>query len=54
MYVNVKSATSKLVKCELSINSCVQNTETIVVNEHSLRPGYLVNAKVAKIYENGL
>jgi len=24
------------------------------VNEHTLRPGFLVNAKVAKLFENGL
>lgn len=26
----------------------------MLVNEHTLRPGFLVNAKVAKLFENGL
>jgi ribosomal protein S1 len=26
----------------------------VLVNEHTLRPGFLVNAKVSKLFENGL
>lgn len=54
VYVNVKSASSKLVKCEINVMQPVQSTDTTVINEHSLRPGYLVSAKVAKIFENGI
>ena len=52
--VTAKSASSKLVKCECVMTTCVTSTDSVVVNEHTLRPGFLVNAKVAKIYENGL
>ncbi len=42
-------------KCSLDIaTTCVQSTESILVTEHTLKPGFLVNAKVAKSYENGI
>ena len=32
----------------------MQSTSDVIVNEHTMRPGYLVNAKIAKIFENGV
>lgn len=52
--VVVISSTSKLVKVSTDLTQCVQSTESVLVNEHTLKPGFLVNAKVAKIYENGV
>ncbi len=52
--VVVVSTTSKLVKVSTDLTQCVQSTESVLVNEHTLKPGFLVNAKVAKIFENGL
>lgn len=52
--VTVISASSKLVKCQAVLSACVQSTESVLVNEHTLKAGFLVNAKIAKIYENGV
>jgi ribosomal protein S1 len=52
--VVVLSATGNLVKCSTDLDQVVQSTAETVVNEHTMRPGYLVNAKIAKIFENGL
>lgn len=52
--VTVASITNKLVKVDSDIMQSVQTTESVLVNEHTLRPGFLVNAKVAKLFENGL
>lgn len=52
--VQAKSTTSKLIKCERTLMTCAQSTDSVTINENTLRPGFLVNAKVAKIYENGL
>jgi ribosomal protein S1 len=52
--VVVISSTSKLVKCSTDIMSCVQSTESVLVTEHTMKAGFLVNSKVAKIYENGI
>lgn len=54
MRVTVVSASSKLVKCQTNIMQAVQSTESVLVTEHTLKPGFLVNSKVAKIYENGV
>lgn len=55
--VLVKSIASKLIKCELLGES--NNTETVKSEEtavtiHTLKPGYLVAAKITKLYENGV
>lgn len=34
--------------------AAVQSTESVLVTEHTLKAGFLVNAKIAKIYENGV
>ena len=52
--MTVVSVSNKLIKCEADVLQCVQSTESVLVNEHTLRPGFLVNAKVAKLFENGL
>lgn len=54
LQVVVVSATSKLVKCSADLSQVVQSTSDVIVNEHTMRPGYLVNAKIAKIFENGV
>lgn len=54
VHVVVVSATSKLVKVSLNLMSCVQSTESTLVTEHTLKAGFLVNAKIAKLYENGV
>lgn len=55
--VLVKSMASKLIKCELFVETnktqTVQSDET-AVTVHTLKPGYLVAAKVAKLFENGI
>jgi ribosomal protein S1 len=53
--VVVKSASTKVVKCELlSDASQTVSTDETEVTIHTLKPGYLVNAKVNKLMENGL
>lgn len=56
MQVVVKSQTSKLVKCEMvsqAISALVQNSaEGLTL--HTVKPGFLISGKVAKIFENGL
>lgn len=52
--MTIASVSNKLLKCDSDIMQCVQSTESVLVNEHTLRPGFLVNAKVAKLFENGL
>lgn len=52
--VTAQSVTNKLIKCDSDLMACVQTTESVLVNEHTLRPGFLVNAKIAKLYENGV
>lgn len=54
----VKSASSKLVKCEV-FGSTETKQQTVAVDEqevgiHMVKPGFLVNAKVNKLFENGL
>ena len=55
--VVIKGLTSKIVKCDLAedeaVNQTVQTTHEAVTN-HTLKPGYLVSAKVARLFENGI
>ena len=55
--VLVQSQTSKVIRCEvLSAENVDQNVKTSLadVTIHTLKPGYLVSAKVVKLFENGL
>ena len=54
IHVTASSVTNKLIKCDSDLMACVQTTESVLVNEHTLRPGFLVNAKISKLYENGV
>ena len=62
--VIVQSKTSKVIKCEL-LNKTEADEDTPLVRPavktdmaqvtpHTLKPGFLVNAKMQKIFENGL
>lgn len=54
----VQSATSKLIKCEV-LGSAETKQQVVATDEHelgihSVKPGFLVTAKVNKLFENGL
>ena len=68
--VSVLGKTSKLIKCafyetenaksaseedeEVSKQKSVVKTDLAQVTPHTLKPGFLVNGKVQKLYENGI
>lgn len=55
--VVVRSIASKLIKCELLADQAktqTVQTEENVVTIHTVKPGYLVNGKVSKLFENGI
>ena len=57
VHVLVKSQTSKVIRCELAnSDNCNQVVQTSLadVTLHTLKPGYLVSAKIVKLFENGL
>ena len=57
MHVLVKSQTSKVIRCEISNSENayqVVKTSLADVTMHTLKPGYLVSAKIVKLFENGL
>lgn len=56
-FVIVNSSTSKLIKCDLLSDEAKSQVVSTAENElslHTIKPGFLVDAKVSNIFENGI
>jgi len=57
VFIVVKAATSKVIKCDPLNEQTLDQTVATDENEHSVhtvKPGYLVSAKVTRVFDNGL